>query len=185
MNRLRYWNERAETLSRDELAAVQLKGLQWTVKHVWANNEFYRRKLAEVSVEPGDIRELEDVRELPFLTKDDFRDQYPLNMLCMPRGSIREMHMSSGSTGTPVVMAYTEAISQYGSRDVVDVLDEVRSSVRDTLGAVPHPITALLGYPALVWGVFMRARRRQGWWVCAFGVAATAPAPTATTACAR
>ena len=109
MNRLRFWNERAETLSRDELAAVQLKGLQWTVKHVWANNEFYRRKLAEVSVEPGDIRSLDDIHELPFLTKDDFRDQYPLNMLCMPRGSIREMHMSSGSTGTPVVMAYTEA----------------------------------------------------------------------------
>ncbi|HRR34922.1 MAG TPA: phenylacetate--CoA ligase [Kiritimatiellia bacterium] len=109
MNRLRYWNERAETMSRDELAAVQLKGLQWTVKHVWANNEFYRRKLTEVGVEPGDIRELEDIRELPFLTKDDFRDQYPLNMLCMPRASIREMHMSSGSTGTPVVMAYTEA----------------------------------------------------------------------------
>jgi len=96
-------------MSRDELAAVQLKGLQWTVKHVWANNEFYRRKLTEVGVEPGDIRELEDIRELPFLTKDDFRDQYPLNMLCMPRASIREMHMSSGSTGTPVVMAYTEA----------------------------------------------------------------------------
>lgn len=76
------------------------------------------------------------------------------------------------------VMAYTEAISQYGSRDVVDALDEIRTSVRDALGAVPHPITALLGYPALVWGVFMRARRRQGWWVCAFGVAATAPAAT-------
>lgn len=108
MNKLRYWNERAETMSRDELAAVQLDGLKWTVKHVWANNDFYRRKLAEVGVEPGDIRSLEDVVELPFLTKDDFRDQYPLNMLCMPRASIREMHMSSGSTGTPVVMAYTE-----------------------------------------------------------------------------
>ena len=108
MNRLRYWNERAETLSRDELAAVQLEGLKWTVKHVWANNEFYRRKMAAVSVEPGDIRSLEDVAELPFLTKDDFRDQYPLGMLCMPHGSVREMHMSSGSTGTPVVMAYTE-----------------------------------------------------------------------------
>ncbi len=109
MNRLRFWNERAETMSRDELSAVQLKGLQWTVKHVWANNEFYRRKLTEVGVEPGDIRSLGDITELPFLTKDDFRDQYPLNMLCMPRASIREMHMSSGSTGTPVVMAYTEA----------------------------------------------------------------------------
>ncbi len=109
MNRLRFWNERAETMSRDELSAAQLKGLQWTVKHVWANNEFYRRKLAEVGVEPGDIRSLDDLAELPFLTKDDFRDQYPLGMLCMPRASVREMHMSSGSTGTPVVMAYTEA----------------------------------------------------------------------------
>ena len=96
-------------MSRDELSAVQLKGLQWTVKHVWANNEFYRRKLTEVGVEPGDIRALDDLAELPFLTKDDFRDQYPLGMLCMPRASVREMHMSSGSTGTPVVMAYTEA----------------------------------------------------------------------------
>jgi len=109
MNRLRFWNERAETMSRDELSAAQLKGLQWTVNHVWANNEFYRRKLAEVGVEPGDIRSLNDLAELPFLSKDDFRDQYPLGMLCMPRVSVREMHMSSGSTGTPVVMAYTEA----------------------------------------------------------------------------
>ena len=109
MNRLLYWNERAETMSRDEMAALQLKSLQWTVNHVWANNEFYRRKLTESGVEPGDIRSLDDIAKLPFLTKDDFRDQYPLNMLCMPRASIREMHMSSGSTGTPVVMAYTEA----------------------------------------------------------------------------
>jgi phenylacetate-CoA ligase len=108
MNRLRFWNERAETLSRDELAAVQLEGLKWTVKHVWANNDFYRERLTAAGVEPGDIRALADISELPFLTKDDFRDQYPLGMLCMPRASIREMHMSSGSTGTPVVMAYTE-----------------------------------------------------------------------------
>jgi hypothetical protein len=74
-----------------------------------------------------------------------------------------------------IAMAYTEAISQYGSREIVDSLDSLRSSVRSSLGAVPHPIMAVLGYPALVWGVFMRARRRQGWWVCAFGVAATAP----------
>ena len=52
------------------------------------------------------------------------------------------------------------------------------SSTRAALDAVPHPIVALLGYPALVWGVFMRARRRQGWWVCAFGAASTAPTTT-------
>lgn len=77
-----------------------------------------------------------------------------------------------------LAMAYSEAISQWGSRDLVDTLDQARDWLRSTLGAVPHPIMGLLGYPALVWGVFMRARRRQGWWVCAFGVAATASAAT-------
>ncbi len=109
MNKLRYFNERAETMSRDELTAVQLEGLKRTVTHVWAANEFYRARLTQAGLEPGDIRSLDDLRALPFLTKDDFRDQYPLGMLCMPRGTVREMHMSSGSTGTPVVMAYTEA----------------------------------------------------------------------------
>lgn len=75
-----------------------------------------------------------------------------------------------------ITLAYSEAIAQYGSRDLVGIVDDFRDGTRSTLGAVPHPIVALLGYPALVWGVFMRARRRQGWWVCAFGVAATAPA---------
>lgn len=77
-----------------------------------------------------------------------------------------------------VTLAYSEAIAQWGSRDLVGVVDDVRDGTRATFGAVPHPIVALLGYPALIWGVFMRARRRQGWWVCAFGVAATAPAAT-------
>lgn len=75
-------------------------------------------------------------------------------------------------------LAYSEAIAQWGSRELVNTIDEVRATTRDLLGAVPHPIMALLGYPALVWGVFMRARRRQGWWVCAFGVAVTSPSAT-------
>ena len=75
-------------------------------------------------------------------------------------------------------LAYSEAIAQWGSRDLVGTIDDFRDSTKQLLHAVPHPIMALLGYPALVWGVFMRARRRQGWWVCAFGVAATAPSAT-------
>ncbi len=77
-----------------------------------------------------------------------------------------------------LALAYSEAISQWGSRDLVGSLDDLRATMRSTFGAVAHPIVALLGYPALLWGVFMRARRRQGWWVCAFGVAATAPTAT-------
>jgi hypothetical protein len=74
-----------------------------------------------------------------------------------------------------IALAYSEALAQWGSRDLVGTIDDVRDSTKHLLRAVPHPIMALLGYPALVWGVFMRARRRQGWWVCAFGVAVTAP----------
>jgi hypothetical protein len=75
-------------------------------------------------------------------------------------------------------LAYSEAIAQWGSRDLVGTIDDFRDSTKDLLHAVPHPIMALLGYPALIWGVFMRARRRQGWWICAFGVAVTAPTAT-------
>lgn len=77
-----------------------------------------------------------------------------------------------------VALAYSEAIAQWGSRELVGTIDDFRDSTKDMLHAVPHPIMALLGYPALVWGVFMRARRRQGWWVCAFGVAVTSPSAT-------
>lgn len=75
-------------------------------------------------------------------------------------------------------LAYSEAIAQWGSRDLVGTIDDFRDSTKHLLHAVPHPIMAVLGYPALVWGVFMRARRRQGWWVCAFGVAVTSPTAT-------
>ena len=77
-----------------------------------------------------------------------------------------------------IALAYSEAIAQWGSRELVGTIDDFRDSTKDALRAVPHPIMALLGYPALVWGVFMRARRRQGWWVCAFGVAVTSPSAT-------
>jgi len=104
-----FWNPRAETMSADERAAVQWAGLKRTVGHVWANSPFYRARLAAAGLAPDGIRGLEDIARLPFTTKDDFREQYPLGLLCVPRGSLREMHMSSGSTGVPVVMAYTEA----------------------------------------------------------------------------
>ncbi len=77
-----------------------------------------------------------------------------------------------------VALAYSEALGRWGSPGMTEQVDTVRFWMRDNLGAVPHPIEVLLGIPALAWGVFMRARRRQGWWVSAFGVAATAPATT-------
>lgn len=77
-----------------------------------------------------------------------------------------------------LTLGYSEALSRWGAPTFIDTVNQVRDLFREHLRAVPHPIAALLGYPALAWGTFTRARRRQGWWVCAFGVAATATAGT-------
>ena len=71
-------------------------------------------------------------------------------------------------------LAYAEVLRRYGAPDLVDTLLDGRQWALDTLGGAPRPVQALLGVPALVWGTHMRARRRQGWWVCAFGVTAAA-----------
>ncbi len=75
-----------------------------------------------------------------------------------------------------VALAYTAALGTYGSPELIAQVDSARGWLRDHLGAVPRPIEALVGIPALAWGVSVRDRRRQGWWVCAFGTAGTAGA---------
>jgi hypothetical protein len=80
-----------------------------------------------------------------------------------------------GSLVLALTLGYTELLRRYGTDSLVDTLDEAVRWSHQHLGAFPRPIVALLGVPALTWGTHMRARRRQGWWVCAFGVALTAP----------
>ena len=102
------WNRTAETLSRDEYAKIQLEGLKKSLNRVWGN-EFYRTRLQKGGLSsPADVKSLDDLSRLPLFTKDDFRDAYPLKMNCVSRRDLLEFHMSSGSTGTPVVMAYTK-----------------------------------------------------------------------------
>jgi hypothetical protein len=74
-----------------------------------------------------------------------------------------------------LTLAYGELLRRYGTPALVHNVNEGILWIRETTGASPRPIVALLGVPALMWGVHMRARRRQGWWVCVFGVVATAP----------
>ena len=105
----RFWNQKAETMSRDELAARQLAGLKAVVKRSYDRNRFFRKKMETAGLKPGDVEMLEDLRHLPFSDKEDFRLGYPLGMCCVDPSELREMHMSSGSTGSPVVMAYTAA----------------------------------------------------------------------------
>ena len=95
-------------MSRDALEALQLKGLQKTLRRVWAC-EWWRDLLHKRGMsDPQDFKSLDDLRNLPFLTKEDFREAYPLKMSTVDRKELLEFHMSSGSTGTPVVMAYTK-----------------------------------------------------------------------------
>ena len=105
---MKFWNREIETMSRDALAALQLKGLQKTLRRVWGC-DWWRDLLHKRGMsDPQDVKSLDDLRNLPFLTKEDFREAYPLKMSTVDRKELLEFHMSSGSTGTPVVMAYTK-----------------------------------------------------------------------------
>lgn len=106
---MKYFNEKAETLSRDEIAHLQNTKLRGMLEYVNSNNDCFRNKFRSAGVNPEDFRGLDDLHKLPFMSKEDFRREYPLGMSCVRKDDIAEMHMSSGSTGTPVVMPYTNA----------------------------------------------------------------------------
>ncbi len=102
-----YWNERYETMSRDELTALQGERLKNLAARVYQCNAWHKDAFDRHGVAPGDIKCAADIAKLPFSNKDSFRTNYPLGLSCVERSELREFHMSSGSTGTPVVMAYT------------------------------------------------------------------------------
>jgi len=97
-----------ERMSRDEIRALQLERLRWTVRHAYDSVPLYTRKLDDAGVAPGDIRTLEDVRLLPFTTKEDLRQTYPFGMFAVPMDRVRRIHASSGTTGRPTVVGYTQ-----------------------------------------------------------------------------
>lgn len=101
------WNETKECMSRDEIATLQSARLVKTVDRVYHNVEFYRKKMQELGLEPGDIRGIEDITKLPFTTKKDLRDNYPFGLFAVPRSEIVRIHASSGTTGKATVVGYT------------------------------------------------------------------------------
>ena len=106
---MNYHNRDAETMGRAEIEAVQNARLKETVRRAMKGNTWFRARFEAAGIEPDSFKGLEDIEKLPFMSKKDFREQYPLGMCCVPKGALKEMHMSSGSTGTPVVMPYTDA----------------------------------------------------------------------------
>ncbi len=97
-----------ETMGREEMRALQLSRLQETVSYVYERVPLYRERLDAMKVRPEDIRSLDDVRRLPFTTKEDFRNNYPYGMFAVPMKDIVRIHASSGTTGKPTVVGYTE-----------------------------------------------------------------------------
>ncbi len=99
--------ESIETASRDELAALQLQRLQWTLRHAYANVAHYRKAFDNAGVRPEDCKSLTDLARFPFTVKADLRDNYPFGMFAVPRENVARIHASSGTTGKPTVVGYT------------------------------------------------------------------------------
>jgi phenylacetate-CoA ligase len=92
----------------DELRELQLRGVQWTVKHAYENSEFYRQHLDRAGVKPGDVRKLEDIVHLPFVSSKDLAEGYPFPLRAVPFEKIVRIHASSGTTGKRKILCYTQ-----------------------------------------------------------------------------
>ena len=128
-----------ETMSRDEIEAIQLARLQETVTRVYEKVQPYRKKMDEAGVKPQDIRSLADLKRLPFVTKQDMRDNYPFGLFAVPKDDLVRIHASSGTTGKPTVVGYTR-------RDL-DVWTETVSRIAAMGGATKKDVAQIcFGY---------------------------------------
>lgn len=99
--------EQIETASRDEISALQLQRLKWSVRHTYDNVAPFRERCKKKGVHPDDLQSLSDLSKFPFMTKTDLRDHYPFGLFAVPREKVIRLHASSGTTGKPVVVGYT------------------------------------------------------------------------------
>ena len=124
--------EPIEKASVDELRALQLQRLKWSLAHAYANSPVYKAKFDEAGVHPDDLQQLSDLSKFPFTTKKDLRDSYPFGMFAVPREQVVRIHASSGTTGKPTVVGYTQ-------KDIDTWADVVARSIR-AAGARPGDI---------------------------------------------
>jgi len=115
--------EAIETASRDEISALQLERLKWSVRHTYDNVAPYREKCIAQGVHPDDLKTLSDIAKFPFMTKLDLRDHYPFGLFAVPRERVARLHASSGTTGKPVVVGYTQ-------QDISNWADLIARSLR-------------------------------------------------------
>ncbi|MFI4888813.1 MAG: AMP-binding protein, partial [Burkholderiales bacterium] len=135
-----------ETASRDELQDLQLKRLQWSLKHAYEHVAHYRRAFDGAGVHPGDCRSLDDIARFPFTVKADLRDNYPFGMFAVPREQVVRIHASSGTTGKPTVVGYTRA-------DIDTWADVMARSIRAAGGRAGDIVHVSYGYGLFTGGL--------------------------------
>jgi phenylacetate-CoA ligase len=135
-----------EIASRDEIAALQLKRLQWTLRHVYDNVPHYWKKFDEAGVHPDDLKSLADLAKFPFTTKADLRANYPFGMFAVPREQVIRVHASSGTTGKPTVVGYTKA-------DIDMWADMMARSIRASGGRPGMTVHVAYGYGLFTGGL--------------------------------
>ncbi|MFF7795456.1 phenylacetate--CoA ligase PaaK [Streptomyces sp. NPDC007991] len=136
----------AERLTREELRELQLDRLRRSLRHAYDHVETYRRKFDEAGVGPDDCRTLADLSRFPFTTKADLRDTYPFGMFAVPMEQVRRVHASSGTTGRPTVVGYTE-------NDLSMWADLVARSIRAAGGRPGHKVHISYGYGLFTGGL--------------------------------
>jgi len=138
--------EKIETASRDELAAVQLERLRWTLDHAYRNVARYRERFDAAGVHPSELRSLDDLAKFPFTTKDDLRETYPFGMFAVPREQVARIHASSGTTGRPTVVGYT-------AKDLATWANLVARSIRAAGGRKGDLVHVAYGYGLFTGGL--------------------------------
>jgi len=129
---MNYWNKEKECMPREELEKLQLRRLKEVVYRVYAFVPFYKEKMDKAGVKPDDINTLDDIKKLPFTTKQDLRDNYPFNLFAVPMSEVVRIHSSSGTTGKPTVVGYTK-------KDI-DIWSELMARALTSAGANKHSV---------------------------------------------
>ncbi|MCX7896541.1 MAG: phenylacetate--CoA ligase [Rhodocyclaceae bacterium] len=138
--------EPIEKASRDEIAALQLERLKWTLRHAYENVPHYRKKFDATGVHPDDLKTLSDLSKFPFTTKQDLRENYPFGMFAYPRQKLARVHASSGTTGKPTVVGYTK-------KDIDTWADVVARSIRAAGGRPGDTVHVAYGYGLFTGGL--------------------------------
>ena len=135
-----------EVASRDELSAVQLERLKWSLRHTYDNVAHFREKCQAKGVHPEDLKSLEDLKLFPFTTKSDLRDNYPFGLFAVPREDVVRIHASSGTTGRPTVVGYTK-------NDIDTWANVVARSIRAAGGRKGDMVHIAYGYGLFTGGL--------------------------------